>query len=126
MPQEPKGDLAAPRLRSGETRTVRAETRLAADTYTLALRPEITAGLTAIEVSARRPDGSTEILLFARDPPIDWPTPYIFRDPVFLPVLPDDFILSHFGVTVRLTAAFRVLLNRAGFIQYSPLRFVSV
>ncbi len=73
------------RLRSGETRTVRAETRLAADTYTLALRPEITAGLTAIEVSARRPDGSTEILLFARDPPIDWPTPYIFKDPVFLP-----------------------------------------
>ena len=53
--------------------------------YMLALRPEITAGLTAIEVSARRPDGSTEILLFARDPPIDWPTPYIFKDPVFLP-----------------------------------------
>ena len=38
-----------------------------------------------VTVSARRPDGSTEILLFARDPPIDWPTPYIFRDPVFLP-----------------------------------------
>ena len=51
----------------------------------MALRPEITAGLTAIEVSARQPDGGTEILLFAKDPPIDWPTPYIFKDPVFLP-----------------------------------------
>ena len=41
--------------------------------------------MTSIEVSARKPDGSTEILLFAKDPPIDWPTPYIFKDPVFLP-----------------------------------------
>jgi hypothetical protein len=62
-----------------------AETRLAADTYALALRPELDVDVTSIEVSARKPNGGTEILLFAKDPPIDWPTPYIFKDPVFLP-----------------------------------------
>jgi hypothetical protein len=41
--------------------------------------------MTSIEVSARKPSGGTEILLFAKDLPIDWPTPYIFKDPVFLP-----------------------------------------
>jgi len=33
-------------------------------------------------VSVRRPDGGTDVLLFARDMPIEWPTPYIFREPV--------------------------------------------
>ena len=66
-------------------RTLHAQTRLAADTYALALRPELTTGVTSIEVSARKPNGGTEILLFAKDLPIDWPTPYIFTEPVFLP-----------------------------------------
>ena len=63
---------------------VHAETRLTADTYALALRPEITTGVKSIEVAARKPDGGTEILLFAKDIPMDWPTPYIFREPVLL------------------------------------------
>jgi len=82
---QPNGDLTARRPRSGQTGTLRAETRLVADTYAWALRPELTTGMTSIEVSARTPNGATEILLFARDPPIDWPTPYIFKDPVLLP-----------------------------------------
>jgi len=82
---ELKGDLTARRLRSGQASTLRAETRLVADTYVLALRPELTPGVTSIEVSARKPSGGTEILLFAKDLPIDWPTPYIFKNPVFLP-----------------------------------------
>jgi hypothetical protein len=82
---EPKGDLTERRLRPGQTGTLRAETRLVADTYAWALRPELTTGVTSIEVSARKPSGATEILLFARDPPIDWPTPYLFKDPVLLP-----------------------------------------
>ena len=82
---EPAGAPTAVRRRPGQPTTYRAETRLAADTYALALRPELTTGVTSIEVSARKPNGSTEILLFAKDPPIDWPTPYIFKDPVFLP-----------------------------------------
>jgi hypothetical protein len=62
----------------------RAESRLAADTYALALRPEILPGVKSIEVSARKPDGGTEILLFAKDIPVDWPTPYVFKEPVLL------------------------------------------
>jgi hypothetical protein len=64
---------------------VEAKTRLAADTYVIALRPEIRAGGKSIEVSARKPDGGTEILLFAKDIPVDWPTPYIIKAPVLLP-----------------------------------------
>jgi hypothetical protein len=82
---ELKGDLTARRPGSGQASTLRAETRLVADTYALALRPELTPGVTSIEVSARKPGGGTEILLFAKELPIDWPTPYIFKDPVFLP-----------------------------------------
>jgi hypothetical protein len=63
---------------------VHAETRVAEDTYALALRTEITPGVKSIEVAARRPDGGTEILLFAKDLPMDWPTPYIFKEPVLL------------------------------------------
>jgi hypothetical protein len=64
---------------------VETKTRLIADTYVVALRPEIPPGVKSIEVSARKPDGGTEILLFAKDIPLDWPTPYILKEPVALP-----------------------------------------
>ena len=75
--------------------------RLAEDTYIVALRPEIQPGVKFIEVSARKPDGGTEILLFAKDIPIDWPTPYILKEPV---LLPRGTVLSVTG-GVRLTAS---------------------
>ena len=59
-------------------------TVLAADTTLLALRPEAVNGLTSMEVAARRPDGGTDVLLFAKDVHDAWPTPYIFKDPVLL------------------------------------------
>jgi hypothetical protein len=62
----------------------RSETRLTADTHAIALRPEITPGVKSIEVSAKRVDGRTEVLLFAKDIAPDWPTPYIFKEPVLL------------------------------------------
>jgi hypothetical protein len=62
-----------------------AEKVLAADTAVLALRPDVQPGITSVEVAARKPNGGSEILLFARDLPIDWPTPYIFKAPVVLP-----------------------------------------
>ncbi len=62
----------------------RAEMRLTADVYAVALRPEISSGAKSLEVSVRNPDGSTEVLLFAKDIPVDWPTPYIFKNPVLL------------------------------------------
>ena len=62
----------------------RAETRLTGDVYAVALRPEISPTAKSLEVSVRNPDGSTEVLLFAKDIPVDWPTPYIFKNPVLL------------------------------------------
>jgi hypothetical protein len=68
----------------GGAQPFRAQTRLTKDTYALSLRPDLLPGAKSIEVSARRPDGGTEILLFAKDIPLEWPTPYIFREPVHL------------------------------------------
>ena len=57
--------------------TARASTRLVAPTNVWALVPRVTAGLGSVQVTARTPDGGTNILLFARNPPVEWPTPYI-------------------------------------------------
>ena len=54
------------------------------DTTLLALRPDILPGVTSVEVSARRPDGGTDVLFFAKDFSVDWPTPYIFKERVVL------------------------------------------
>jgi hypothetical protein len=62
----------------------RAEVRLTADTTAWALRPEIPSGVQSIEVSARTPNGGTDILLFAKDFSPDWPTPFVFATPVLL------------------------------------------
>jgi hypothetical protein len=45
----------------------------------------VTAGLASFQVTARTPDGGTNVLLFARNPPVEWPTPYILARPVLLP-----------------------------------------
>lgn len=66
------------------SRKFRAETRLASDMDVLALRPEISPGVDSIEVSSRRPDGGTDVLLFAKDLAVDWPAPFIFKEPVVL------------------------------------------
>lgn len=67
------------------THRLHAETLLATDTRVLALWPKLPAGVESIEVSARLPNGRVEILLFALDIPLTWPTPYIYERPVDLP-----------------------------------------
>jgi hypothetical protein len=66
------------------TKRLRGEVTLAADTALLALRPDVESGLTSVEVSAKRPDGGTDVLLFAKDLRAGWATPYIFAEPVTL------------------------------------------
>jgi Cu/Ag efflux protein CusF len=59
---------------------------LDSDLTLLALQPaRLRPGIESIEVSARTPDGATRVLLFAKDIPLPWPTPYVFRNPVALP-----------------------------------------
>ena len=61
---------------------LRGEIVLAQDTWFLAIRPDITPSVTSVQVSVRRPDGGSDVLLFARDVRHDWPTPYVFSEPV--------------------------------------------
>ena len=63
---------------------LRAETTMAADTTVLALRPEMSPDVRSLEVKARRPDGGTDVLLFAKDFSPKWPTPFILAEPVVL------------------------------------------
>jgi hypothetical protein len=78
--------LEAPASRASKgPRTAHAATRLSANTYVWALVPRVAAGLASVQVTARTPDGGTNILLFAKDPPVEWPTPYIMARPVPLP-----------------------------------------
>jgi hypothetical protein len=62
-----------------------AESRLSADTNILSLRPDVDIGIQSIEVDAAKPDGEIEVLLFAKDISVEWPTPYILKHPIFLP-----------------------------------------
>ena len=39
----------------------------------------------SLELTLVRPDESREVLLFIRNFPQDWQTPYVFREPVDLP-----------------------------------------
>jgi hypothetical protein len=59
--------------------------RMLADAKILALRPELTPGIESVEVTARKPDGTVEVLLLIKDALPEWPTPYILSQPVALP-----------------------------------------
>jgi len=64
--------------------TFRGVAAITADTRVWALKPEIDGDVTSLEVSARRPDGGTDILLYARDVAAAWPTPFIFKTPTLV------------------------------------------
>lgn len=68
----------------GQSNRMRASARLAGDTFVFALRPEVPAGVSSLEVSARSPSGATDVLLFAKGLSTDWPTPFILKEPVLL------------------------------------------
>jgi hypothetical protein len=59
--------------------------KLPADTNLLSFRPDLQPGVQSIEVSARKPDGTVQVLLLVRDILQAWPTPYILEEPVPLP-----------------------------------------
>jgi hypothetical protein len=86
-PQAPADFVLAPTSgpAAGEKATrVHAQIVLPADTALLALRPEVSPGIRTVEVSVRRPDGGTDVLLFARDIQLEWPTPFVFADPIIV------------------------------------------
>jgi hypothetical protein len=88
-----KGQLSA----GAASQKFRSETRLAEDTYALAIRPELSPEAKSIEVSARKPDGGTEVLLFAKDFAVDWPSPYILKEPVMIPRGSQLSVTAYYG-----------------------------
>ena len=83
---------------SVSTQTLKIENRLQADTHVWAVWPELRTGLKSIELAAKQPNGGTDVLLFAKDFSLEWPTPYIFATPVLL----------RKGTTLTLTAHYAV------------------
>jgi cytochrome c5 len=69
---------------------------LDADTKILAIQPDILPGIRSIEVTARAPNGTTRVLLFARDIQAEWPTPYILARPVSLPKGTELSVTEHY------------------------------
>jgi hypothetical protein len=89
---------------------IRATTRLTEATDALALRVENQPGVQSIEVSARKPDGTTEVMLFDKNIRLDWPTPYIFKAPVALPKGAELSVAAHYATkagNTRLTIVTR-------------------
>jgi Cu/Ag efflux protein CusF/cytochrome c5 len=78
--------------------------KLTRDTNILALQPTLQAGVQSIEVSARAPGGATRVLLFAKDIPLEWPTPYVYRQPVSLPQGAELFVTQHYAKDSRTVA----------------------
>ena len=76
--------MVTARSTPGRSRVRRGSVRLASDATIWALAPEIPPGTQSLELSARRPDGSTEVLLLVERPSADWPTPYVLKSPVRL------------------------------------------
>jgi mono/diheme cytochrome c family protein len=64
--------------------TIRASIAIASDTRVWAVKPDIDGQVVSLEVSARRADGGTDILLYARDASAEWPTPYILKQPILV------------------------------------------
>lgn len=102
---EAKGDVPAGAI----SQRFRAQTRLTTSISAVALRPEISSGVQSIEVAARQPDGGTQVLLYAKDVPGDWPTPYIFKAPVRLSA----------GTTLAVTAYYA---NTSATVQTGGIR----
>jgi hypothetical protein len=71
---------------AGKTRErVRTEMTIKAATAVTALWPNPGEGATSVEVSAMRPDGVAEPLLWLNNYRPDWPSSYVFKEPVSLP-----------------------------------------
>ena len=64
---------------------VRAEMRLEAPTMAVALWPSLGAGARSAELTAIHPDGAVEPLLWLKNYRPQWPSAYVFREPLRLP-----------------------------------------
>jgi hypothetical protein len=64
---------------------LRGSLRIAEPMEALALAPLATAGLTSLQATVTRPDGTREVLLWSRGQRSDWQPTYFFKTPVAIP-----------------------------------------
>lgn len=64
---------------------IQAAATLQTDTVVVAIKPELGPAAYSLELTARQPDGTAQVLLFVKDILPEWPTPYIFKEPLRLP-----------------------------------------
>lgn len=107
---EAKGEVPA----GSAQQRLRAATRVPANFRALALWPDVLPGAQSIEVSARKPDGTTEVMLFAGNLRVDWPTPYIFKDPVALSKGTELSVTAYYANTGAAPRIGRVRLTVSG------------
>ena len=79
------------------TRALKGTSVLASDTRVWAIQPEIVPGLSSLEISARRPDGGTDVLLALTEPSVEWPTPYLLKAPRLLARGTEVFVAARFS-----------------------------
>lgn len=98
---------AAPNARKVDQLTVGAETaRLAAAASVWAIVPSTGSGTASLQVTARRPDGSTDILLWMPKMHHEWPQALVLDAPVKLPAGTTVSLITHpadAGARVRLS-----------------------
>jgi hypothetical protein len=70
---------------NAESRRIKTSYAINEATEAVAIRPLLFPLAKSIEVSARRPDGSVEVLIWAKDYRFDWTPAYFFKKPVALP-----------------------------------------
>jgi hypothetical protein len=70
---------------NAESHRIKASYVINESTEVVAIRPLLFPLAKSVEVSARRPDGSVEILIWAKDYRFDWQPTYFFKKPVALP-----------------------------------------
>ena len=73
-------------LKAGADATrIRGEATLDTTTAIQAAWPQLGVGARSMELTAHLPDGSVRPLIWLRDYRPDWPSPYVYTDPVALP-----------------------------------------
>jgi len=97
-------DLILDAKNSSTANRFHAETPVIADTNVVALYPEVTPAVKSVEVSVRTPAGGTEVLLFAKDFAMDWPTPFVFKKTALLR-RGSTLSLTAYGGPVKLTVS---------------------
>ena len=64
---------------------VKASYKIREAAEAIAIRPLLFPFAKSVEVTARRPDGTVEVLIWAKDYRYDWQPEYYFKNPVPLP-----------------------------------------